>query len=69
MARKVDKWEAETDPPSLHENLESAVTAEMLALIGFKGSEDSQAPAIIRDIVRQSDAAIACLAQLKGSPS
>lgn len=77
MARPIAKWEAEVDPPSLHDTREGAVAAELAALLGEKGQANggntSLAFGIAREMVGQHQRAIQILSQLAspetGKPS
>ncbi len=64
MAHKINKWVAATNPATVHDSLESAVTAELAQMLGHKSGGESQVPPLARDIVENADAFIACLKQL-----
>jgi hypothetical protein len=65
MARKIDKWEAETDPPTTHDTLFEAVAAELAQMLGHNGGSESQVPALTQTIVANHGAFIVCLKQLQ----
>ncbi|OHC96409.1 MAG: hypothetical protein A2792_00235 [Sphingomonadales bacterium RIFCSPHIGHO2_01_FULL_65_20] len=64
MARQVSRFEAATEPPTIHASLPDAVTAEMAALMGWKAGGDSGVPGLAKLLVDQAPDVIACLAQL-----
>jgi hypothetical protein len=64
MAQKIDKWEAETDPPTVHDTQAEAVAAELEAMLGHKGGSDSQVPALVREMTKKPQEFVACLRQL-----
>ena len=64
MAREVTRFQADTDPPSIHASLPDAVTAELSALMGWKAGGDSGVPGLAKLLVDQAPDVIACLAQL-----
>jgi hypothetical protein len=73
MARLINQWEAEIDPPSVHKTKAEAVTAEIAAMLGFKGKSDgddaSLAFGLAVQITTTPAAFIACLEQLlEGQP-
>lgn len=63
MAHEVTRFEAATNPPSVHPTLRDAVTAEIAVLVGSR-SDESGTPLIARLIVDRAPQVIACLAQL-----
>ncbi len=64
MAREVTRFEAATEPPSIHPTLPDAVVAELAWLMGWKAGADSGVPGLAKLLVEQAPAVIACLAQL-----
>lgn len=68
MAREVTRFEARTDPPTIHPTLQEAVTAELAALMGWRSGGDEGVPALARKLVDQAEAAIACLGQMADAP-
>lgn len=64
MARQVIRFEAETDPPTVHPTARDAVIAEMATIMGSRSDELSGPPLIARLIVDRAPQVIACLQQL-----
>lgn len=64
MAREVTRFEAATEPPTIHPTLPDAVVAELAWIMGWKASGDSNVPGLAKLLVDQAPAVIACLAQL-----
>lgn len=64
MARKIDKWEAETNPRTVHDTQAEAVAAELEEKLGHKGGSESQVPALVREMTKKPQEFVACLRQL-----
>lgn len=64
MAREVSRFEAETDPPTIHDTLREAVAAEISAIMGWKGGGENAVIGHAKLLVDQAPDVIACLAQL-----
>lgn len=64
MARKIDKWEAETKAPSVHDTQADSVAAELSEMLGHNGGNESQVPAMAREMAANPQHFIKCLQQL-----
>lgn len=64
MARQVYRFEAATEPPTIHATLTEAVAAELSALMGWKAGGENGVPALAKLLVEQAPRAIATLQQL-----
>lgn len=64
MAREVSRFEAATEPPTIHATLTDAVTAEVAALMGWKAGGETGVPGLAKLLVDQAPAVIACLSQI-----
>ena len=67
MAREVTRFEAFTDPPTIHLTLTEAVIAEIAALMGWKAGSDSGVPGLAKMLVDQAPRVIATLSQISQS--
>lgn len=67
MVKKTTKWEAEIDPPTIHDTAQEAVIAELAFLLGYRGSNEregiSLALGIATKIVAQPAIFIATIQQ------
>lgn len=64
MARQVSRFEAATEPPTIHTTLPEAVIAEVAALMGWKSGADNGVPGLAKLLVDQAPKVIATLSQL-----
>lgn len=64
MAREVTRFEAATEPPTIHPTLGDAVVAELAALMGWKAGGENGVPGLAKLLADQAPRAIACLQQL-----
>ncbi|MCA0208151.1 MAG: hypothetical protein LCH74_03725 [Proteobacteria bacterium] len=63
MVCEVTRFQAATEPPTIHATQRDAVTAEIAMLMGCR-SDEVGTPLVARLIVDRAPAVIACLSQL-----
>jgi hypothetical protein len=67
MAREVLRFEAETDPPTVHPTRRDAVIAEIAAIMGCRTDGADNPPLLARKLVDKASSVIACLQQVAPS--
>lgn len=63
MVSEVTRFQAATEPPTIHATQRDAVIAEMAVLMGCR-SDATETPLLARLIVDRAPQVIACLSQL-----